>query len=414
MKFKRFLALLLSAAMLLALLAGVSSCGVPKVMANELTAGLGSQYVNGKEPDEAFGKAALDFSLSLFKKNAEKSGENMLISPLSVMIALSLAANGAAGETLAEIESVLGLTKEELNAYLYTYASSFPNKEECKLQTANSVWLRKDAIEVNKPFLQNAADYYSAEVYSVAFDSATLDDINAWINLKTEGLIKKALDKIEPGTLFYLINTVLFDAEWASAYTKNSVRSGSFVNIHGEEKNVKFMKDYDKCFFGEEEKTLVKFYSGGDYAFIGVLPESGDVYGYIETLTAEKFESFFDFGEVSYAEVYLPKFEYEYSTEMKDILASMGIEKAFEANADFSAMSGDYPGELFIQGVKHNTFISVDELGTKAGAVTVISGGCGGMPPTEEIYFDRPFVYFIVDTETKMPVFAGVAADIGK
>ena len=130
--------------------------------------------------------------------------------------------------------------------------------------------------------------------------------------------------------------------------------------------------------------------------------------------TAEKFESFLELENVSYAEVYLPKFECEYSTEMEDILKNLGIEKAFGAEADFSALGSASEGPLYIQGVKHNTFISVDELGTRAGAVTVISGGCGGMPPAEQVYFDRPFVYFIVDRDTKMPVFAGVAADIGK
>ena len=97
------------------------------------------------------------------------------------------------------------------------------------------------------------------------------------------------------------------------------------------------------------------------------------------------------------------------------MLSEMGMPVAFGAGADFSGIGATQDEILFIEDVLHETHITVDERGTKAGAVTVVKGGCGAAPaPSRELRFDRPFVYFIVDMNTKLPVFMGVAADIGK
>ena len=115
-----------------------------------------------------------------------------------------------------------------------------------------------------------------------------------------------------------------------------------------------------------------------------------------------------------YAEVYLPKFEYEYNVKLNSVLSALGMPSAFGTGADFSGIGETGTGILYIDEVLHKTFICVDELGTKAGAATSIGGGCGAMPPSEDIHFDRPFVYFIVDTETGLPVFMGTVTEIGK
>lgn len=417
MKTKRIFSLFMSAAVLCSVLLSAASCGDVKINALDLTADVVSGNVIGKDPDEVFTQAELDFSLSLFKA-AAGGGENMLISPVSVLLALSIAANGAGGETREEMERVLGLPIEELNEYLYTYVSTLPAEENITLKTANSLWFREGNITVNKPFLQAAKDYYGASVYSAPFDNTTVKDINAWVKQKTDGFIDKALDKIDAQTVMYVINTVLFDARWANVYEKNDVKNGKFTTLGGEEKTVKFMSAHESnCFYKDDAAGFIKYYSGGEYAFVGVLPDNGDVYGYIDGLTAEKFADYFVFAEGDnsrYAEVYLPKFEYEYNVKLNSVLSALGMPSAFGTGADFSGIGETGTGILYIDEVLHKTFICVDELGTKAGAATSIGGGCGAMPPSEEIHFDRPFVYFIVDTETGLPVFMGTVTDIGK
>ena len=114
-----------------------------------------------------------------------------LLSPVSVVYALAMTANGAAGETLAQMESVLGLPLEELNAYLRTYTGRLPEETGGRCSLANSIWLRDEAdrLTVEQSFLDAAAAWYDASVFSAPFDESTLRDINAWVSDHTGGRI---------------------------------------------------------------------------------------------------------------------------------------------------------------------------------------------------------------------------------
>ena len=107
----------------------------------------------------------------------------------------------------------------------------------------------------------------------------------------------------------------------------------------------------------------------------------------------------------------MPKFKYEYSIEMSNALISLGLSDAFDAeNADFSKIGVSPEGPLYIGNVLHKTFISVDELGTKAGAATLVATSPGAAPnpePPKTVNLDRPFVYAIIDNLTSLPVFIG-------
>ena len=113
----------------------------------------------------------------------------------------------------------------------------------------------------------------------------------------------------------------------------------------------------------------------------------------------------------------MPKFKYDYTINMNDALKTLGIPDAFESDkADFSRMgTSSLYARFYISKVLHKTFISVDELGTKAGAVTMVamSGGGGSRAPEPKIVrLDRPFVYAIIDRATNLPVFIGTVMGI--
>ena len=131
------------------------------------------------------------------------------------MLALSMTANGAKGETLAQTESLLGgdIPMETLNEYLYSYINALPSEKTAKLNVANSIWFRDNGFTAENTFLQKNADYYGAAVYKSAFDVKTLRDINNWVKKNTDGMIEKIIDDLDPDAVMYLINTVLFDAE---------------------------------------------------------------------------------------------------------------------------------------------------------------------------------------------------------
>ena len=168
----------------------LSGCGIP-AKASDLTAGLTARPVEETVLDETFYTGQLEFSLNLFQQVAEEGEENVLISPLSVALALAMTANGANGTTAEEMLAVLGgYSIEELNAYLYTWMKNLPSEDQSKLELANSIWYRDVAeLNVKEEFLQTNVDHYDASVYQEAFDRETVKKINRWVKESTDGMI---------------------------------------------------------------------------------------------------------------------------------------------------------------------------------------------------------------------------------
>lgn len=199
--------------------------------------------------DDAFLEAGMDFALSLFKGSVERSEEeNLLISPLSVMLALAMTANGADGETLSEMEELLGgaLSIDALNEYLYSYVNALTSTDKAVLNIANSIWFRDDenAIAVNPDFLQTNADYYGAAAYQAPFDEQTVRDVNNWVKQNTDGMIDGIVDEIDPSTVMYLINALAFDGEWVSPY--GGTFEAPFTAYGGEERTVEMMSSTEQ------------------------------------------------------------------------------------------------------------------------------------------------------------------------
>ena len=389
------------------------------ISATDLMKGIKAEEVEGKTSDDKFLSAVSDFYFNLFKKTIDDE-ENSLVSPLSVFLALAMTANGADGNTLEQMEAVLGdgISIDELNEYLYTYINSLKSTEKSKLGVANSIWFRDDEgrFTAKPDFLQRNANYYNAAAYKAPFeDKATLDDINNWVKDKTDGMIDKILDSISEDAVMYLINAVVFDARWETVYNKANIASGKFTSISGEEQTAEFM-------FSEENKYLedgraigfIKPYADGHYSFVALLPdEDVPIDDYIASLTGESFAATIKGATSTLVSAYLPKFSYDYSVKMNDALKELGMPDAFYGStADFSRLGESSRGNIFIGKVLHKTFISVDELGTKAGAVTKVEIVDEAYVETKIVRLDRPFVYAIVDNATGLPVFLGTVMNI--
>ncbi|MBE6872109.1 MAG: serine protease [Ruminococcaceae bacterium] len=364
--------------------------------------------------DLSDGSIALsDFALRLF--NACESGnENVLISPLSVLCALAMTANGAQGETQKQMETVLGMEREELNSFVNSYISSLAQGEKYKLELANSIWFTDhERFTVNRDFLQLNADYYGADIYKAPFDSSTVRDINNWVRGTTNGMIKSVLDEIPVDAVMYLINAVAFEAEWSEIYEKAQVQKGVFTAANGEKQKAEFMHGMESTYIEDENaEGFIKYYYGGKYAFAAILPDEGvSVSDYVSTLSGEKLTKMLKNTRNCSIETAIPKFEAQYSVEMGNILSSMGMTDAFsEELADFSKLGTSLLERIHISRVLHKTAISVAEKGTKAGAVTVVEV-CDGTSiyvlEQKKVFLDRPFVYMIVDCETMTPFFIG-------
>ena len=221
---KKIIALLLTLATLLSMFGCVA-----RIRANNLMDDITPNKVNAPEGMEIQNSDLADFAVRLFKAS-EKNGKNTLISPLSVLCALAMTANGAKGETRAQMESVLGMSVEELNFYIYSYMKNLPQGEKYKLSLANSIWFTDDErFTVNQDFLQINADYYGADIFKAPFNKQTCKDINTWVKNKTDGMIPEILDEIPAGAIMYLVNALAFEAEWPEFYEESDVRDKKFT-----------------------------------------------------------------------------------------------------------------------------------------------------------------------------------------
>jgi serpin B len=155
--------------------------------------------------------------------------------------------------------------------------------------------------------------------------------------------------------------------------------------------------------YGEDER----------FAMVAVLPDDMDTF--TDGLTEESLSGILNtFYEKHEALVQLPVFEMEQKLRLNDALCALGIEKAFSQNeADFTGMSED--DILFIDEVLHKAKIKVDEEGTEAAAATSVDMALKAAPPTDRFEFiaDKPFLFFIVDTENDLVLFTGKVLDFG-
>ncbi|MBR5779246.1 MAG: serpin family protein [Clostridia bacterium] len=363
----------------------------------------------------------LRLSVDLFKAMSKESkNKDLLISPLSIELALAMTANGAKGQTKSEIEKLLcgDMTVEELNLYLNNYVSLLPTDDKYKMHIANSIWFRDEAdrLTVNEAFLKKNKDYYGAQIFKKNFgDSQTVTDINDWVKTNTDGMIDKIVDGISGDTVMYLINALCFDAEWEKQYLLSDIIKRDFTNISAETKKVDMMHSEESYYIETENaKGFMKHYKDKKYSFVALIPNENDIYGYIDSLTPEYIESALNNVQNKGGYAVMPKFSYEYELSMNGVLKSLGMPTAFDGEkADFTDMAISTHGNIFIGDVLHKTFIQVDELGTKAGAVTKVEMWDECAPMYEwEITLDRPFVYMIIDNANNMPIFMGTLTDV--
>ena len=385
-----------------------------------------STRVAGKVSDE-FKGAAANFAFELLKESnkAEYEGDSLLISPLSVMLALSMTANGAAGETLEQFEQVLcgKMDIDDLNAQLFNYTSSLSSTDKAKFNLANAVWLTSaPSFSVNRHFISRIENTFDADIVAADLtDPATANEINSWVKKETFDMIDKI---IEPGsldgrTIMVLLNAIAFDANWETEISDKSCYDGTFNGTNGND-SVTFMRTSGNRYLeGDNEIGFIKNYAGGDYAFLALLPDEGiDINDYVKSLTGKEFlESYQDSSKTGgTVKAVIPHFTFDCSINMNKILKDMGLRDAFDPfNADLSGIGVSEDGDLYIGGVLHKTHIELDNKGTKAAAVTAVTvtATCSISPSIEKtVVLDRPFVYAIIDTQTGLPIFLGVCENI--
>ena len=374
----------------------------------------------------AFREAYADFALDLMNESrSEFEGDALLISPLSAMIALAMTANGANGETLREMEKVLGggISIENLSEQLFNYTASLISTEDAKFNLANAVWVTNDkSFSINKNFVKAVENTFDADIVAADLPNS-IKDINDWAKKETFGMIPSILNEgdLDADTVMVLLNALALDALWAKqADSKYDCFEDEFKGIDEEIQTVTFMNTECEGYVeGKGAVGVVKEYKGKNYAFLAILPE-GDVYSYAESLSGKDLLKLYDNrtkagGNVEVS-AKIPHFSFDCKIEMKKVLEKMGMESAFSsAGADFSGLGIDSRGNIFIDRVIQKTHIDLDNSGTRAAAVTAVTIKAeGGMMDAKfyRVEFDRPFLYAIIDTQSGLPIFIGICDNI--
>ena len=428
---KRTLALLLVCALGLGLLAGCSTgtdeslgpgCdGFPAAPPSQPWSNAEKLSVTPSNSEEV-NEALAAFGLELLQKTREADKQSPLVSPLSVALALSMTANGADGNTLAQFQEVLGggVDLEELNAACAQYLSDYQGllgSSQCRI--ANSLW-KDHSGGIYEDFVSKCRGYYSAQVYEAELSEPRIvDDLNGWVSDKTNKMIPQIIDQPFPEeTACLLVNALYLKNSWLSEFDPLSTHTMDFHHAGGPDSQVEYLRKFDtqlSYLQGKGAQGVVLPYDDGRLAFVAILPDlypdSPDLGQWLNNLEGNSLSQLIINREdalfVSFA---MPKFTAEWSGSLTDILSELGLEDAFDAaRADFSNL-GDSPEGYYISQVIHATKIEVNEKGTEAAAATVVDtlGGIAA-PPQEGItlVLDRPFLYGIVDLYTGVPLFLG-------
>ena len=361
---------------------------------------------------QEFTAAYMDFAASLLKNS--ESDENVVLSPLSLYTVLSVTANGASGKTQREIEKNLGqdLNISEINTFIHYLNERVKalNSEEGFVNSANSLWIRDD-YSVKAQFLQNVVNYYDSEVFRTELKA---EEINSWIENKTDGEIKDMLSELDKDTALVLVNALLFDDEWVTPYEEGNIYNGSFKGTKGEE-TVKFMESNEMYIESKDAKGMIKSYKNTPCKFVAILPdEKISVDEYAASLSGAKLETILSSATgVNRCIAHLPQFELRNKLSLSETAKAMGMELMFTDEANFDALT--MSEGLKVSDIMQESFIKVSETGTKAGSSTTVTlrGSDSETQDFEELKFDRPFVFVIVENESNLPLFIGTVKSMG-
>ena len=360
--------------------------------------------------DNSFG-----FDLMKILINKSNKKENMMISPLSVSMALSMTYNGADAETKTAMENTLhfdGLMIENININNRQLSEALMNVDSrVNFNIANSIWYRSD-FSVLPDFVSTNENFYNAEVQALDFTNpSSVNIINNWVADKTNNKISKIVDNIPSDIVMYLINAIYFKGSWKYQFEKSENKMIPFHLSDGTKKNVEMMTQSASLRkMSTEDFYLVELaYGQGNFVMDLFLPhQDRNISDILVDLNTENWSNWMNSLSTPHeTTIILPPFKFEYENQLNNALSDMGMGIAFNpSKADFSKINTD--NQLFISEVKHKTFIELNEEGTEAAAVTSVSVGNTSVGPGGEIIFDKPFMFVIRELSTSAILFMGI------
>ena len=340
----------------------------------------------------------LDNSLNLLDELYED--DNIMISPLSLNLALGLVGNGASANTKEVLEGYLSNNLNSFNEFSKNYTANLPKT----IEIANGLWVDKK-YTLNKETESKMKNFYSTDIQSIEFSKNPTDKINSWVSDKTHKMIPKVVDNVSQLSAI-AVNALYFKDSWKEPFEEYQVNEEDFTLFDGTTQKVDMMSSSEGVYYENDKATAFgKRYETEGYTFIGILPnEEGDF-----SVSDLNLNSLMENIQYTDVDVKFPKFEFNCSLSLKDALKSIGLESVFDSNAINNLVNENI---FTIDEILQDTKVIVNEEGTEASAVTSILmvDGCAMSeeePEIKEVYLDRPFVFMIWDENNKVPLFIG-------
>lgn len=354
---------------------------------------------------------SINYGLSMFQDVIATGEENTLISPYSLQSALYMTMNGSEGQTLEEFRTALSVGNfypNGLGSFYQELADDLePTGDNTIFNSQNKVFYYPALFTPSESYISDIESNYSGTFSEEDFSNPeTVDVINGWVNDATEGRIEKVINQIQSDEAIFLINALIFTADWSLGFEEYATRDRVFTTGGGSQIEVPTMSsDETRPFVETDDYAAVDIaVKDGDYAVTFILPsESSNINDFVSAFDPDQYADIYDKIQNDRVQIYLPKFELATSMNMKDILIDRGMKTAFNS-AELSRM-GDFAGTPYLSRVLHDVFIKVDEKGIEGAAVTTVGVGIESVPPTLE--FNRPFVFVVRHIETQVPLFIG-------
>ncbi len=358
--------------------------------------------------------ATAQFGLSVMQRlHQNEPDDNIIISPVSIATALSMTTNGARNTTHEEMMTTMKVgtwPQETLNAAYQDFLTTVPEVDpKVTLNIANSIWYR-EGFPVKQDFIDANQTFYQSEVNALDFNNPNAaDEINNWVDDKTEGLIDKIIESISGDMVMYLINAVYFKGAWLQKFDADKTENRPFHLADGSQVSVKMMSHGKTTLpytATNDFQAVDLAYGDSVYSMTVVLPNQGVsmddiINGFDDTFWQEQQWQLYP-REVLFS---MPKFKLKYEAKLNKVLADLGMPTAFMGGvADFRDIAD---AQLSISEVKHKTFIEVNEEGTEAAAVTSVGIEVTSVPQIPEVIVDRPFLLVIRENRLGSVLFVG-------
>ncbi|MFP4458020.1 MAG: serpin family protein [Candidatus Zixiibacteriota bacterium] len=366
-------------------------------------------------------EARNDFAFSLFGKLVQDNQiDNVIFSPLSVHLALTMVLNGAEDETKEQIAKTLGLNSKELisiNKFNSSYLRNIQEQSDgTSYLMANSLWLGEDyGLSIEYAKMMNI--FYNANVSNVDFGKADAKEkINDWISQNTAGIIEDMIEETNPADILYIINAIYFKSKWEKAFDTAETYQDIFYVDNRQEITVDMMNRKDNIWLYIDE-NLQAFHLDfkGDFTITFIMPESS-FDDYCLNLEKDEYNRIKEKLHKKEAIIHMPRLDTKFKTPLNKTLESMGMKAAFDpAKADFGGILENASSDIFIELVLHQAAIKLDEEGAEAAAATVVELAKSAAPTSiETIKLDKPFLFNIEEKRTGTVIFSGIIRNPNK